>query len=128
MLAISYFATLIYVAWRTRPASPADDARPARIAQLGTGRRWIQLAVVVVLVQLLLGALVRHSEATLACIGMPSCTPGGDWFPAALTQRVHMIHRAWGCVVALVTVIAAVQVWRRAEGWPNLRRLMVVAP
>jgi heme A synthase len=122
LLAFSYFATLIYVAFRTRPpAAPRPQLPPA-------ARRWILGAIGAVFVQLLLGALVRHSEATLACIGMPECTPGGDWFPAALTQRVHMLHRAWGCVVAVVTVVAAVQVWRRAAGWTMLRRLMLAAP
>ena len=47
---------------------------------------------------------------------------------AALTQRIHMIHRIWGCVTALTTAVAAYQVWRRADGWPTLRRLMLVAP
>jgi cytochrome c oxidase assembly protein subunit 15 len=121
LLAFSYFATLIYVAWRTAPARPSHPP-------IGSARRWIQLAVVVVFVQLLLGALVRHSEAALACVGMPECTVGGEWLPAALTQRVHMIHRAWGVVVALVTTVAAVQVWRHAEGWTWLRRLMLAAP
>jgi len=122
LLAISYFATLLYTVYVTRPD------RPAPPVALGNTRRWIALAVGVLFVQVLLGALVRHSEATLACIGMPTCTLDGAWFPEALTQRVHMIHRAWGCVTAIVTILAAVQVYRRAHGWPALRRLMVVAP
>ncbi len=80
------------------------------------------------LVQILLGALVRHSEATLACIGMPSCTLDGDWFPAQLTQRVHMIHRAWGCLAGLVMLVAAIQVARRARGWGRLRAMMIAVP
>jgi heme A synthase len=130
LTAMTYFALLLYVARRTRPVGPDDAAarRSARLAALGVGKRWIQVAVGVVIVQLLLGALVRHSEATLACIGMPACTPGGDWFPAALAQRIHMIHRAWGVVVGLVTIAAAVQVYRRSAGWPTLRKMMIAAP
>jgi heme A synthase len=59
---------------------------------------------------------------------MPHCTLSGEWFPEHLTQRVHMIHRAWGCVVAIVTSLAAFQVWRRAKDWPRLRLMMAVAP
>jgi heme A synthase len=39
-----------------------------------------------------------------------------------------MIHRGFGCVTAIVTVIAAVKVYRRAAAWPTLRGLAVLAP
>jgi heme A synthase len=122
LLAMSYFATLLYTVYITRPE------RPAPPVDLGNTRWWIALAVGALFVQVLLGALVRHSEATLACIGIPTCTIDGEWFPDALTQRVHMIHRAWGCVTAIITILAAVQVYRRARGWPAVRRLMILAP
>jgi heme A synthase len=126
LLGMSYFATLLYIAWRTRPVRPDDD-HAAKIAALGPARRWIVAATGLVIVQLLLGALVRHSEAALACLGMPDCT-AGEWFPAAMTQRVHMLHRGWGVIVAVVTTIAAIQVFRHARGWTALRRLMALAP
>lgn len=128
MLGFAYFATLLYVAWLTRPRrEPAADHQ-ARISALGTARRWISIALGAVALQILLGGLVRHSEATLACIGMPSCTAGGEWFPAAMVQRLHMIHRGFGVVTGVLTVIAAIQVWRAAAGWPALRRMMIAAP
>lgn len=130
VLGMSYFATLLYVAWRTRPARAGEDdapARAARIASLGPARRWISIATAVVLIQVILGGLMRHSEATLACLGMPDCT-AGEWFPATLTQRIHMIHRGWGVVTALVTILAAIQVLRHANGWTSLRRMMMAAP
>jgi heme A synthase len=130
LLGMSYFAILLWVAWRTRPARPGDDdaaAREARIRALGPARRWIAIATGVVLVQIILGGLMRHSEAALACLGMPDCT-AGDWFPAAMTQRLHMIHRGWGVVVAVVTTLAAISVYRHAAGWTALRRMMMVAP
>jgi cytochrome c oxidase assembly protein subunit 15 len=123
MLAMTYFATLLYIAWQTRPAGGA--APP--LATLSRARPWIHVATGTVIVQLLLGALVRHSEATLACLDIPGCT-AAEWFPAALTQRIHMIHRAWGVVTGLVTIVAAVQIYRHAAGWRALRGLMLVAP
>jgi heme A synthase len=53
---------------------------------------------------------------------------GGDWWPEAGVQHLHMIHRAFGVVVALVTTAAAVQVFRYAKSWPQLRVLAIGAP
>jgi heme A synthase len=130
LLGMSYFAMLIYTAFRTRPAPTAmelrrhDDLR----AELGGARRWILIACGAVFIQLLLGALVRHLGAALVCLGMPSCTRAGDWWPAAHVQQLHMIHRGFGCVVAIVTTIAAVKVFRAARSWPQLRLLAMIAP
>ena len=130
LLGMSYFATLIYTAFRTRPApSVVELDRHARLREeLGGARRWIAIACGVVFVQLLLGALVRHLGAAMVCLGMPSCTMSGDWWPDAWVQDLHMIHRGFGVVVAIVTTIAAVQVYRRARSWPALRILALIAP
>ena len=86
LLGMSYFAMLIYTVFRLRPApSVIELDRHERMrAELGPARRWIAIACGAVFVQLLLGALVRHFGAALACIGMPSCTPTGEWFPTAI--------------------------------------------
>jgi heme A synthase len=130
LLGMSYFAALIYTAFRTRPAPSAawleHHARLCR--ELGATRRWIAIACGAVFVQLILGALVRHLGAALVCLGMPSCTRAGDWWPDAWVQDLHMIHRGFGCVVAVITTLAAIQVYRRARSWPALRRLALVAP
>lgn len=130
LLGMSYFATLIYTAFRTRPEpSVAEVERHARLRdELGSTRRWIAIACGAVFLQLLLGALVRHLGAALVCLGMPSCTMGGDWWPEAWVQELHMIHRGFGVVVAIVTTVAAIAVVRRARSWPTLRLLAVVAP
>lgn len=130
LLAMSYFATLIYAAFRTRePASAREFARhDARRAALGNARSWIAVACGAMFVQLLLGALVRHLGAVLVCIGMPTCTPEGDWWGQIGIQHLHMIHRGFGVVVAIVTTVAAIQVARRAGSWPALRTLAMIAP
>jgi heme A synthase len=128
---LAYFGLLVGIAYLTRPVTgplPEEANRHhGRKAGLGPARRWIGFAFVVVLVQITLGGLVRHFEATLACVDMPACTAGSYWadtFP----QQLHMIHRGFGCVAALVVVIAAIQVGRRARGWPALRALAIAAP
>jgi heme A synthase len=130
LLGMSYFATLIYVAFRTRPEpSVVELDRHAKArAELGATRRWIEIACGAVFLQLLLGALVRHGGAALVCLGMPSCTIGGDWWPDSGVQHLHMIHRAFGVVVAIVTTTAAVAVLRKARSWASLRTLALLAP
>ncbi|MBK9036097.1 MAG: heme A synthase [Myxococcales bacterium] len=128
---LAYFGLLLYIAYLTRavvgPLPEEANQHRARLAALGDGRRWIKIALGFLFVQLTLGALVRHFEATLACLDMPSCNLGEYW-PAAFVQRIHMIHRGFGCVTAVVTLVAAVQVWKRAAAWPTLRTLALMAP
>jgi len=130
MLAMSYFATLIYTSYRMRPAPTVLqlDQHEKRVVELGSARTWIKLALGAVIIQLLLGALVRHHGAAMVCLGMPTCTIGGDWWPDAGVQHLHMIHRAFGVVVAIVTSLAAISVWRNAKSWPTLRVLALIAP
>jgi cytochrome c oxidase assembly protein subunit 15 len=130
LLGMSYFATLIYTAFRTRPAPSALelDRHEKLRGALGGARTWIAIACVAVFVQLLLGALVRHHGAAMVCLGIPACTIGGDWWPEAGVQHLHMIHRAFGVIVGVVTTVAAIAVWRRTRSWPQLRVLAMLAP
>jgi cytochrome c oxidase assembly protein subunit 15 len=130
LLAMTYFATLVYVAFRTRPEPTLVELDTHRMRQLelGTARRWIAIACGAILIQLLLGALVRHLGAALVCLGMPTCTIGGEWIPDTSVQQLHMLHRAVGVVVAIITTIAAIQVWRHARSWTRLRMMMLAAP
>lgn len=130
LLGMSYFATLIYTAFRTRPAPSVlelDRHEKMRSDLLGA-RTWIGIACGAVFIQLLLGALVRHLGAAMVCLGMPTCTRTGEWWPDTFVQDLHMVHRGFGVVVAIVTTIAAVAVWRRTKSWPQLRTLAAIAP
>jgi cytochrome c oxidase assembly protein subunit 15 len=130
LLGMSYFAMLIYTAFCTRPEPTVIELdRHARLRrELGDARKWIAIACGAVMCQVVLGALVRHLGAALVCLGMPTCTTTGEWWPDAAIQDLHMVHRIVGCVVAVVTTVAAVQVLRRARSWPALRGIAVVAP
>jgi heme A synthase len=130
LLGMSYFATLIYTAFRTRPEPSVLelDRHGRRIAELGGARRWIAIACGAVFAQLLLGALVRHLGAAMVCLGMPSCTMAGEWWPDAWVQDLHMVHRGGGAIVAVVATIAAVKVYRRTRSWPALHLIAIAAP
>jgi heme A synthase len=125
MLAFLYFATLIYIAWRVRPAR---GARPARY-DIGRARTWVLVATATVFAQIVLGALVRHTGAALACIDLPLC--GGQVLPpdgAPLPLFVHMIHRIGGVVAGLVVIASSIAIYRAARGQRAVRRLALAAP
>lgn len=130
VVAMSYFALLIYTVFATRAAPTVIELQQheRQRTELGRARNWIIAAVVVVFAQLLIGALVRHLGAAMVCLGMPTCTLDGTWWPDAPVQQLHMVHRGFGVLVGIVTTIAAVQVWRAAKSWPGLRALALIAP
>jgi heme A synthase len=72
-------------------------------------RIWGTVAAVTVFAQSVLGGLVRHADAGMACSDFPTC--GGQWIPRMTNSLVglHFAHRVMG-VVATVAVVALV--WR----------------
>lgn len=123
LMAMAYLATLLYIAWRTRPSTDAPGiARP-----LGSARTWISVAAIAVLLQILLGGLMRHHGGALASVDLP--LHNGSLWPAGapLALKLHMAHRIGGILVALIAVAAAHMVFRQSRGWPALRRLALAA-
>lgn len=129
MLAMSYFAVLIYTAFRTRRDGPVTELRrhDRMRAELGSTRTMIGVACALVAGQLLLGALVRHHGAALACLGIPACTRDGSWWPEVWVQQLHMIHRGFGVLVAVLTIAVAMAVWQKSRSSLSLRILMALA-
>jgi heme a synthase len=129
LLGTTYFAMLIYTVFRTRAVmTPAEVAVHERQrAELGSARTWITAACIMVFAQLLLGGLVRHLGAALVCIGMPGCSPM-QAMPDGSLQTLHMIHRTFGTIVGVVTIIAAIKVFVAAKSWPQLRAFAMLAP
>jgi heme A synthase len=102
-VAMSFFVVSIWLAWSLHPTS-------ARIVPDAVARRRAaHLALCSVAVQILLGALVRHTSSGLACNSFPGC----DGSDVALGSRqwIHLLHRA-----GAVAVVAGV-------GWLALRSL-----
>jgi heme a synthase len=117
--AMGYFALLLYLAWRTRPAhAPAAD-------DIGSARGWVVAAMVVVLAQIALGGMVRHTGGTLACLDV---TCGGTILPhGALPLQMHLAHRIGGIIVGLVVIAGSIVVFRRASS-RTLRWMAAAAP
>ncbi len=97
---------------------------------MGETRRWIErtgglrsepspglrragiFACVAVIVQLVIGAIMRHNHAGLAIPTFPLAAPG-SLLPAAWDFRVgiHFAHRAWALVVAGALIYFAGRLW-----------------
>jgi heme A synthase len=101
-----FFAYLIWLAFRMSEGEPVAIPSPLR--------RWIGIALAFVYVQSLVGALMRHLGAGLACVDLPLCR-GSLWPTGAHpVVQLHALHR-WLAIVAGVVVIAvAVRVGRAA--------------
>jgi heme a synthase len=87
-------------------------------------RRRTLLVLAVLYVQMVLGGLVRHTHASMAC-GADPWLCGGTLWPSATLQRLHMSHRLLAVVVALLILALAVRVVR--TGGSAAKRLGVTA-
>ncbi len=79
------------------------------------------ICTILVLVQLVIAATMRHNAAGLAIYTFPYSTPGGDWLPAQWDFRVaiHFAHRAMAAVLLVALPILTWAVRRdRAASLP----------
>jgi len=89
-------------------ASPRRETRPPlspRVRDLL--RRWGLGAAVLVFLQSVVGGIVRHTDAGMACPDFPTCI--GEWVPPMANPMVavHFTHRVLGVVATLVVVALA---------------------
>ena len=117
-----FFLTLVYVAVRSRPAPTVAPATPPAAV-----RRLALVAAVAVYFQMLLGGLVRHSGAALACTDVPLCR-GSLWPDAHPTVLIQALHRLTGVAVALLVLASSIMTLRRTGSRRDLRALAIVAP
>lgn len=84
-------------------------------------RRWGGGATALVFLQSVVGAVVRHTDAGMACPDFPTCL--GSWMPPIETHfvAVHFTHRVLG-VLATLAVIGLVVALVRAGASTALRR------
>ncbi len=118
---MAFFSLVITLAWRLRPEpAPAVSGAPRGLAGA---------AAAAVYVQIVLGSLVRHSGAGLACnVQIPLCN--GALWPSGGPAQLHMAHRILGVLVAALVVAAALPALRasRAAGRCLPAALAAAAP
>lgn len=123
-LSMAFLLLLVYTSYRTRPTTTA--AAPAVIP--AALRRWLVIATGAVYAQIVLGALVRHTGAALACLDeIPLCR-GQVWPTWHATAQVHMLHRLVAVLATLLVLGVAFALFRAAEGHRTTRRLAAAAP
>ncbi len=117
-----FFSLLIYINFRLRPTPPRT-----RAALPPTVATWSAIATATVYLQMLLGALMRHLGAGLACTDLPLCR--GEVWPAGAHPNVllHVTHRLAALAVLFVTIMVARVTWR-AGARPLVRALALIAP
>lgn len=123
-VSMAFFALLLVLAFRLRPAAAGPVALPG-----GAARGLAGLALLAVYAQIVLGAFVRHTAAGLAC-GPDLFLCGGAVWPPGGPGRLQMAHRILGAAVALAVLAAAVPAWRagRATGRRDLAALALAGP
>ena len=116
---MAFFSLVIVLAHRLRPAgAPAP----------GLDRGLVGLAAAAVYAQIVVGALVRHTGAALAC-GTDLLLCEGVAWPSWGPAQLHVLHRVLGYAVAALVLAAALRTWRLTAGgppWP--RRLALLGP
>ncbi len=117
-----FFMTVLYIAVRSRPerATAAAASAPPLVGRAAL------IASVAVYVQMVLGGLVRHSGAALACVDVPLCR-GSFWPDAHPTVLIQALHRLNAIAVACVVLASAVISFRQARR-PITRVLALTAP
>jgi heme A synthase len=120
-LAVSqlFFLTLIYIAFR----SGAETRR----ALPGKVQRMTLWAAGLVYVQMLIGALMRHLGAGLACTDVPLCQ--GKLWPTGVHPNVtlHVVHRLFALVVLGHLVGMAIVVAKNSDR-AIVKALAIAAP
>lgn len=110
-------ATMLARPWRELLAQPLA---------VGSGLRVLAWATtVVILIQLIFGATMRHLGAGLVIPYFPAASPDGSWLPPVHNFAVDMnfAHTRIGAlVVTILTVALVVGVLRLSAAGPRLRR------
>lgn len=120
-LALVFLALASALASATGWAGRLGPVDPAARATLAAWGSW---AAALVFIQSIIGGLVRHTDAGLACPDIPLCM--GRWIPPLESGLVglHFVHRVVGIAAALVVIAMAYKVVRAGapapvRGWVN---------
>ncbi len=118
---MAFFSLLVWLTWRLAPASgPAQAPAAPSSVRLVAGA-----AAIAVYLQIVLGALVRHTGSGLAC-GTDVVLCQGRLWPLGGPAELVTLHRAAGVAVAVLVTVAGLAAVR--SGPPRARRAALVAP
>jgi len=112
-LAQTFLCLLVWIALALSPRWQLPVQTGTAPKRLRSWKRWAWGLTLVVFIQLILGALMRHLDAGLAIPTFP-LMPDGSFFPSVHTREVHLhfTHRLWAVAVLLASLVL---------GWKVLR-------
>jgi heme A synthase len=112
-----WIVALLYFTDEGKKASLPMERGPDR-----TGL-WLLATLALVYLQIVLGAVVRHSGAGLACTEIPLCQSSLWPAGAPILVKIHMLHRLVALGVALAIFWTSFKVWKRSAPASLLRLL-----
>ena len=119
-LALSFLVLAVVLATAASPRRLQEPPLGREVS--GTLRLWGGIAVGAVLVQSIVGGIVRHTDSGMACPDFPTCL--GQWVPPLETHfvAIQFTHRILAVAATLAVVILA---WRliRAGAPTRLQRI-----
>ena len=125
-LALLFFALTIYLAFRLSPR----ETKPLRAgpATVGAAAGVLATTALLVYLQIVYGALVRHTGAGRTCPDIPWCQ--GEPWPASAPAQLHMGHRFLGVLLFFVVAAASMIALRvsRGEGLRAVRVAGLLSP
>ena len=106
--AMLFLSTMLWIVLQSH-RGPSNQ--PAGIESWGTWQldRLVLLTALIIYLQIVLGALVRHTGAAIVCPDIPFCL-GHPW-PLDLhpTTRLHMLHRYVALFVASLVLVSGLR-------------------
>jgi heme A synthase len=118
---MAFFSLLLWLCWRLAPASNAE----ATPAAPGSVRALAFAAALGVYLQIVLGAVVRHTGSGLACGSEVILCQGAAW-PLGGPAQLVSLHRYAGVAVAILVAAASQAALR--SGSLRARRAALLAP
>ena len=116
---MAFFSVLVWLSWRLAPSHPAGDEPGAS----GPVRALAGAAALGVYLQIVLGALVRHTGSGLACDTSVVLCEGVLW-PSGGPAQLVTLHRIAGIAVALLVTAAAAAALRAGPSRARLTALL----
>jgi heme A synthase len=118
----AFFAAILVLTARAIQISAEEKPlAPVSASVSGAARRGLLLAAAAVYLQLLLGALVRHTGSALACRSVLACD-GRLWPTGFGPGEVQMLHRFWALFAG------ALVIWATLRALPDLKRSTSAIP
>ena len=125
VLVLHLATSMLFLAIAVTLACRLGDGNFQHAGPTRRGLLWVTTGALYL--QIVLGAMVRHTGAGLACTDLPLCH--GSLWPSNVHPAVqlHMAHRLFALVVTALIVALSVRLFRAARG-PLQRALVLALP